>query len=403
VKKAKTLSPQLILDQLEAIIEDLPPKAVKIGMLGSEEVVSSLSRALESLPGKPPVILDPVMVAKSGARLLDQQAIVVLRERLLPACTLLTPNFEEALWLTDAQGIPQDENGLKELGERILGLGAKAVLVKGGHLKGEYSIDWLFWEGKAKELVAPRVPPPHGHGTGCTLSAAIAAFMALGEPLESAVAHAKDFVYLGLLNPACVGKGFRPLNVLSRLERETDRYFLIERLKVASRRLMAAELFKVIPEVGTNLVEALPYASTLEEVAGFPARIIKTRHGALAPLGPEFGGSDHMGRLILTLMKTYPDLRAAMNLAYSKRTVKAFQEAGLSIKRLDRKEVSPEIEEIEGRTIPALVKLLTREGGGPGDAFYDGGGLGKEPMIRLVGYDAMDVTDKLLRVLSAHP
>lgn len=402
VKRATTLDSQLILDQLQAVIEDLPPKAVKIGMLGSSEVVSSLAQALEGFPGHPPIILDPVMVAKSGARLLDEGALKVLKERLLPLCTLLTPNFEEALWLTEAQGIPRNEAGLRELGERILGLGVRAVLVKGGHLLLERATDWLFWEGKAKEFVAPRVPTRHGHGTGCTLSAAIAAWMALGEPLERAVSYAKGFVHLGLLNPACVGKGVRPLNVLSHLERETSRYFLIERLKEASKLLMASGLLKVIPEVGTNLVEALPYASSLEEVAGFPARILKTKHGALAPLGPEFGGSDPLGRMVLTLMEAYPDLRAAINLSFSKKTAQAFQEAGLKMERLDKEGITSDIEGAEGMSMETQVRFSIQAGVGPFDAFYDEGGFGREPMIRLVGYDALDVAHKLLKGLGPH-
>lgn len=399
VQRVSILDPRLVLDQLAAIVEDLPPKAVKIGMLGSFEVVEVLAQALAGLPGSPPIVLDPVMLSKSGARLLGEGAAEALQAKLFPLSTLVTPNFEEAIELTEAKGISKDEAGLKELGERLMRLGARAALVKGGHLQGQEAIDVLFLKGKVVRFAYPRVQTRHGHGTGCTLSSAIAAYLALGESLEQAVAKAKTFVYLGLLAPALVGRGVRPVNTLAYLERETGRHGIIERLKKASRRFMEACPLEHIPEVGSNLVEALPVAQGPEEVAGFPARIMKTKHGILVPLGPEFGGSDHMARLVLAAMETFPDVRAAMNLAYSKKLVQAMKDAGLRIERFDRLQIPREVEEIEGRTLPYLVKRWAESGVGALDALFDEGDKGKEPMVRILGPDALEVVEKVLRAL----
>jgi hydroxymethylpyrimidine/phosphomethylpyrimidine kinase len=189
------------------------------------------------------------------------------------------------------------------------------------------------------------------------------------------------------------------VNTLAYLERETGRHAIIERLKKASRRFIQACPLEHIPEVGSNLVEALPVAQGPEEVAGFPARIVKTKHGILVPLGPEFGGSDHMARLVLAAMETLPDVRAAMNLAYSKELVQAMKDAGLRIERFDRSQIPREVEEIEGKTLPYLARRWAESGVGALDALFDEGDKGKEPMVRVLGPDASEVVEKVLRAI----
>ena len=399
VQRVSVLDANLVADQLASVVEDMSPKAVKIGMLGSREVVEVLARVLSGLFESPSIILDPVMVSKSGARLLSGGAEEAIKAELFPLSQLITPNFEEAIELTKAKGISRDEAGLRELGDRLIGLGARAVLVKGGHLLGQEAIDMLFFKDRAVRLALPRLQTRHGHGTGCTLSSAIAAYVALGEPLEQAVVKAKTFVHMGLLTPSLVGMGVRPVNPLVYLDRERGRYAIVERLKEALGHFTKACPLEHIPEVGSNLVEALPVAQGPEEVAGFPARILKTKHGILAPLGPEFGGSDHMARFVLGVMETFPDVRAAMNIAYSGKLVQAMKDAGFRIERFDRSQIPREVEEIEGRTLPYVVKRWATSGDGYLDALYDEGSQGKEPMIRILGHDAEEVVKKALAAL----
>lgn len=178
--------------QMDAVFEDLDVKAVKIGMLGTTAIIEAVAVGLEKW--RPcSVVLDPVMVAKSGDKLLREDAIVALRERLLPRANLITPNLAEAAVLLD-EGSVAEAKAMPACAERLLGLGPKAVLLKGGHLGGPRSPD-LFHDGRrATWLDAPRTATDNTHGTGCTLSSAIAALLARGWPLAAAVAGAKRYV-----------------------------------------------------------------------------------------------------------------------------------------------------------------------------------------------------------------
>ena len=178
--------------QLDAVFDDIAIAAVKIGMLASSAIVEAVAAGLER-HGAPNVVLDPVMVAKSGDRLLRPDAVSALKERLLPLSTLITPNLPEA---GDLLGLeePEDEAGMIAAAAGLRALGARAVLVKGGHMEEADSIDILDDGGEPLTLVAPRVATANTHGTGCTLSAAIAALLGQGMELRRAVRDAKAYL-----------------------------------------------------------------------------------------------------------------------------------------------------------------------------------------------------------------
>lgn len=187
--------PRLLRDQLEAVFAELRPQAIKTGMLYSGGILRSVAGFLEALPRgrRPLLVVDPVMVATSGARLLRPDAVRMLRDRLLPLATLITPNLPEAEVLVGrALRTPEDlRQAARELHERH----GAAALVKGGHLPGgRESID-LFYDGRTELLLgSPRVRGVHTHGTGCTLSASITAWLARGVPLPEAVMRGKEFI-----------------------------------------------------------------------------------------------------------------------------------------------------------------------------------------------------------------
>lgn len=180
VEAVEAVSPETIVAQVGAVAEDIGVDAVKIGMLGSAETVDAVVEAL-GLLGEAPVVLDPVMVAESGAVLLDEDARAALVERLLPLATVVTPNIPEAAALTGAgESDPQED-----LAREVLALGPQAVVVTGGH--SERVVD-LFFDGReSAEIAGERHPDGAAHGSGCTHSSALAAFLAHGEtPLEAA-------------------------------------------------------------------------------------------------------------------------------------------------------------------------------------------------------------------------
>ncbi len=180
VNAAEAISPELIVAQVRAVAEDIGVDAVKIGMLGTAETVEAVVEAL-ALVGDATVVVDPVMVAESGAVLLDEEARTVLVERLLPLATVVTPNIPEARGLTEAG----ESDSQEDLAREVLALGPGAVVVTGGH--SERVVD-LFFDGReAVEIGGERHPDGASHGSGCTHSSALAAFLARGEaPLEAA-------------------------------------------------------------------------------------------------------------------------------------------------------------------------------------------------------------------------
>ena len=201
-----------IAQQIDAIFADVRVDAVKIGMLGSPEIVQAVAGALAR--HKPQhIVLDPVLVATSGHSLGAPGVVEAMREKLFPIATLITPNLPEAARLAEVD-MPADEAGLEHLARVLAGQGARAVLVKGGHLSGETAQDVLFTEGRVSHFSAPRVKTKNTHGTGCTLSSAIAAHLAKGFGLEQAVQKAKDYLTQALraADALDVGQGHGPVH-----------------------------------------------------------------------------------------------------------------------------------------------------------------------------------------------
>ena len=212
VRAIHGVPPEMLRDQIDAVMEDIGADAVKVGMLHSPEIVRTVAQAIDRHQLQR-VVFDPVMVATSGAKLIDDPAIAVLVSELFPRATLITPNLDEAALLvgrplTSAQDMAQ-------AAAELLARGARAVLLKGGHLAGEVVTDLLLASGcEPLWMEAPRIATANTHGTGCTLSSAIAAHLALGATLAQAVQQARDFVRQALQAGASVktGQGEGPLN-----------------------------------------------------------------------------------------------------------------------------------------------------------------------------------------------
>jgi len=208
VTRVSVLDPDLVIAQIQAVIDDIPPQAAKIGALGSREVVEAVARETQQFSF--PLVVDPVMIGKHGSSLLDPDAVHMLVELLIPRTFLLTPNLDEAAALA---GFPvADRNAMDRAGAKLLLLGAANVLVKGGHLSGD-AVDVLYLsDGDIREFVTPRIETRHTHGSGCTFSAAITAELAKGTPLADAVARAKVFITEAIRTAPQLGSGNGPLN-----------------------------------------------------------------------------------------------------------------------------------------------------------------------------------------------
>ncbi|WP_062106232.1 bifunctional hydroxymethylpyrimidine kinase/phosphomethylpyrimidine kinase [Bacillus niameyensis] len=205
------IDPNGVKAQIQAIMDDFHVRAIKTGMLFSANIIYEVASILKEYES-PAIIIDPVMVAKGGASLLQEESIQALNQHLLPMATVVTPNIPEAEILADMK--IENDCDVEEAGKRLLNMGAKAVVMKGGHLKNKtYSEDlFLAADGTRFTLRSKRIHTEDTHGTGCTFSAAIAAFMAKGKSVQNAVVEAKIFIHAAIGNGLNLGNGHGPTN-----------------------------------------------------------------------------------------------------------------------------------------------------------------------------------------------
>ncbi|MEM0489975.1 MAG: bifunctional hydroxymethylpyrimidine kinase/phosphomethylpyrimidine kinase [Ignisphaera sp.] len=388
----------IIKAQFEAVVEDIGVDAAKTGMLSRYEVVELVSSLIKSY--SIPVVVDPVMVAKSGAPLLRENAIEALIKYLIPIATVVTPNRFEAEKLTSI-AIKSIDDAKRAARKIVEDLGARAAIVKGGHMEGEESIDILYVDGVYREFRAKRIETRNTHGTGCSFSAAIAAELAKGKNIVEAVKTAKEFITIAIEHGLPIGKGHGPVNPMAWLYIPAERYKVLEDLKKAIDILEANSniVVSLIPEVGMNIAVSLPkpYARSLNDVAAIPGRIVRAGNKIKVVSSPEFGASKHMARAILKAIEYNENVRAVANIKFSEKIIEIARELGFTVAFYDRSKEPPEIKSIEGGSIPwgieQAIKMLNNK---VPDIVYHRGDWGKEPMINIFGRTATEVVEKML-------
>lgn len=401
VQAVQPVAPDVLDAQLAAILADFPVNAVKIGMLGTAANVKVAARRLRDLAGAPPVVLDPLLAAGRGGPLLEEEGIDLLKTELFPLAAILTPNVPEAERLTRRK--IDSPAHLEDAARELQALGPAWVLAKGGHLAGD-PVDVLTDGKNVYHQKQTRLPAPHNHGSGCLLATALAAHLAQGLTVPEAVNLARELVRSALRHGLPLGRGAGPVNPFAPFARERARYEVLEELQAAAARLIREDISSLIPEVMTNLGYVLPYAEGPQHVAAFPGRIIKTPQGAVAPSAPAFGASRHIAALILTASARFPRLRSAMNIKYVEGIEALAPLLHLRYASFDRSQEPPGVKAKEGGTLAwgvawVLERLQPWEQ--PPDLIGDRGEVGKEPMIRILGENPMQVAEKALALKNA--
>jgi hydroxymethylpyrimidine kinase / phosphomethylpyrimidine kinase / thiamine-phosphate diphosphorylase len=391
------IPPSFVEKQMEVVLSDIGADAIKTGMLAHSQIIKVVARKIRQY-GLKHVVVDPVMVAKSGDSLLRKDAQEALIRELIPLAWVVTPNLPEASALAGFEVISLEE--MRKACRRIHQLGAKHVVVKGGHLKGR-AVDLLYDGKRFEEIVAPRIKTKNTHGTGCTFASAIATLLARGEPVDEAVRKAKTFITMAIQSGLPLGKGHGPTNPSAYVLREMERYRVVQELKRAVEALKGKKIGRLIPEVSSNLGYALPFAEGVEDVAAFPGRIVRFRDSATTYSDPEFGGSRHVAHIILTVMKFDPETCSAMNIRYSRETVAQLRRKGFLVGHFDRRREPKKVKGQEGSSLEWGVGEVLRKMKRVPDFIYDEGGVGKEPMIRVLGKNPMEVVQKILKVANS--
>ncbi|QLD86270.1 bifunctional hydroxymethylpyrimidine kinase/phosphomethylpyrimidine kinase [Natronomonas halophila] len=380
--------------QLDAVLSDFDVRAAKTGMLATAEVVETVADYAADFDF--PLVVDPVMVAATGDRLLTEAAEDAY-EDLIAEATLVTPNADEAAVLTDidvgGSGHP-DEAGARLAGQRVLTMGADAALVKGGHMPGDEVLDVLVTEETIETARHPRVDTDATHGSGCTLSAAIATRLARGESLADAVGRSVDFMERAVRYHHDVGAGPGAVHHLVDLRNDAARDETAERVSDIVEWFVEENVRPLVPEVGMNVVAATPYAEEPGDAAAVEGRITKTIDGIAPNRGVRFGASSHVARFLLGAREYHPEFRFAVNCRFDDDVEDALSSLDWSVVEYDRSE------EPDGAdsTMEWAAGEVFAPDAEPPVAVVDRGAVGKEAITKLLAADGRTVAERVVEL-----
>ncbi len=375
---------ELIKKQLSAVLEDGKPDIAKLGILGTAEIASYVAEALSK--ADIPIITDPVLSSSTGYSLVDEELMEAYKNDIFPVASIITPNSHEASVITGLE--VTDPESAKIACQHLYDMGPKAVLIKGGHFASGRGTDVLydgtdFFELKSQEINADI------RGTGCTLSSLIAGYMAKGLETVNAVKHAKHDFTKAFMRSSQHGNNMKFHESLS--PEKAEIWHSVNKAKTEILDIMPSSL---IAEVGNNIVFALPGASGPDEICSLDSRLLAKGDHVVTLGMPVFGRRSHVGRVVLAAMNHDSKMRSAMNLKYSDALISQMEELGFKVGSYSRAEQPEDSSSMEWGT----GKAISDYGAVP-DVVYDQGGVGKEPMIRLLARNPSELIDKLRRAI----
>jgi len=389
------VSPTMVEQQIESVMTDMPPDAIKIGMVYSRQTIDIVHRSLKR--SRVPVVLDPIFAAGTGAKLLRDDAFDSFVSKLVPICTLITPNRIEAERFAGTR-IRTEGDGI-EAARKIRKLGAENVIVKGGHL-GAFNVTDLLLDSKGRltRITNARVKIEESHGSGCNFSSAVTAYLARGAALHDACKMANEYVHIAIKNAVRVGRGLPVTNPLSAIYRDASRYHVLVELQTAVEQVSTlTDFYKLIPETQTNFGYALHDAADTSEVAGVRGRIVRIGNSAVPASYIEFGASRHVAAAIIAYMSVSPSFRACINIRLDDRLVKVCRSL-FAISSYDRSREPRGVKKNEGSSVLwGTLQALSRNP--KADVIYNMGDIGKEPMITIFGRNPREVAAKIKAIL----
>ena len=376
-----------IAAQIHAVLDDFDVSAVKTGMLATGEVIDLVA---ERAPDLPNLVVDPVMVAASGDRLLAPEAEDAY-EKLIAQSTLVTPNADEAEVLT-GRAIEDADDALAA-GRELVAMGADAALVKGGHVPGDEVVDVLVTDEGATELRHDRVDTDATHGSGCTLSAAIATRLARGDGLDGAVAGGVDLLARAVRYNLDVGEGPGAVHHTVELRDDAAREATTEAVESVVAALTGTKLTPLVPESGMAVAAATPHAERPDEVAAVDGRITLTMAGPRPNHGVRFGAEPELARRLLAVREREPARRFAVTCRLSDDTEAALDGLDGPVVRVDDSERAAEA------TPEARIGQALEGVDGSPVAVVDPGAVGVEGRVVVLADGAATVAERVEAVL----
>ncbi|HXV38011.1 MAG TPA: bifunctional hydroxymethylpyrimidine kinase/phosphomethylpyrimidine kinase [Nitrosopumilaceae archaeon] len=386
--RVETVSNGIIKSQLESVLSDFKINMIKIGMLYSSGIIRTIYFMLKKT--KIPIVLDPVFESTTGGTLLQKEAFSDFKKFLVPLSYIITPNVPEAEKLSGLK--IKNEQDVRRAAKKIQSLGAKNVIIKGGHLRGDLSRDFVLEGSKFYSFSAKKIPITI-RGTGCTFSASLTVALVKGKTLKDAVGFAKEFTTESIKNSQKIGKGIPIVNIDTKdiIERElSDAISSFTKIK---------NIYKVIPEVQTNFVFSKPKPRSTNDILGVSGRIVKASKSIIPAGNLEYGGSRHVGSALLEVSSKFPATRSAMNIKFDKKFIKKAKAKKLLVKSYQRTDEPFKTKSKEGRTISWGIRGIIRDAKKAPDLIFHTGDIGKEPMIIIFGKNTKDVLDKLAKII----
>ncbi len=371
--------------------QQIKVNGVKVGVLLNEQYVEALSSYLPEYP-EIPVVVDPVLTAKNGLRLLNDKGLKSLVKLVFPRTTVITPNLDEASRIIDSR--VRTLNDMEACARTLAATGPQAVVIKGGHLKGE-PIDLLFdgsdcttWKRKRIDRVI--------HGTGCSFSSLFTSFLAHGYSIKEAFLASEGLMDNLIKESYQInedGYFYMSSSLLNGIMAE--RWKVTEALREAKERLSLLNPVDCIPDVQMDIGYALEGAKGIEDVAAFPGRIGHHNGRVFFKGEPQFGASSYIAQLILEYMHHVPSMRSGANVRYDKVIIRKALKKGFKVAFLNEQLKSSGTINKKGQGFDILMGRALNDVDNPPDIIYDEGGMGKEPMIRLFARSPLELLKKM--------
>lgn len=387
--KVKEISADMIKSQLESVLSDFDIDAIKIGMVYSSSVIKTIYSQLKVI--KIPIILDPVLESTTGGVLMRKEALPLFKKLLVPLSFVITPNILEAERLAGMK--IKTLKDVRETATAIHNMGAKNVVIKGGHFEGKFVTDFVLEENKFYTFSRKRINRT-AHGSGCNFSASLAVSLAKGDSLKNAVKFAKGFSFESINNSQKVGMGISIAKIgkADEIEKQlSNAIFKFTKLE---------NIFKYIPEVQTNFVFSKPNPKSLSDVVGISGRIVRADKNVIVAGSLKYGSSRHVGSAVLAMTKKFPSIRSAANIKYDKEFIKKAISKNFSVLHYERSSEPAKTKIKEGHTISWGIKNAIRDTTRPADLIFHKGDIGKEPMILIFGTNPEEVLAKLAKIVT---